>query len=150
MEHDFIKFPELTNSQMDEDYFASPHKQILEDFRAKCVKVHDGDTITLDWSERDFTFPIRLINIAAPEISEMGGKESRDWLESRVLGEEVDILISSNNRVDKWGRLLGNVIFKGTDIGEDEINAGHALPWSQVHEQNPIPDFNKEMTKVWA
>lgn len=148
--HDFDKFPELNNSQMITYYLDSPHKQIVENFRAKCVKIHDGDTITLRWFERDFDFPIRLINIAAPELSEQGGYDSQGWLEDLILNEEVDIIINPQNRVDKWGRLLGNVVFNGTDVGEDEIQVGHAIPWAQVKEQNPIPDFDKEMAKVEA
>jgi len=149
MPHDFKAFPELSNSQMGVYYLESPHKQIFEDFRAKVMRVHDGDTVTLRWTERNFDFPIRFINIASPEISERGGIESRDWLENKVLNAEVDIHITKENRVDKWGRLLGNVMFNGIDLGEEEIFAGHAIPWSRVKEQVPIPDFRKEMFKIW-
>ena len=75
MAHDFVKFPELTNSQMDLYYFESPHKQLSEDFQAEVVKVHDGDTITLRCAERSFDFPLRIINIAAPELNQDGGME---------------------------------------------------------------------------
>ena len=43
-EHDFEEFPELTNRQIDEFGFTSPHKQLTEGFEATVVKVHDGDT----------------------------------------------------------------------------------------------------------
>jgi len=148
--HDFKKFPELTNTQMQEWYFLSPHKQINEDFVARVIKVHDGDTITLNWAERDFNFPIRFINIAAPELNEIGGKEAQSWLESQILKQEVEIKINNANRVDKWGRLLGNVLFNGLDLGETEIHLGLALPWSQVSEQNPIPNINQILEKAWS
>jgi len=48
MAHDFKKFPELTNNQMQIYYFESPHKQITEDFKARVVDVHDGDTIKVE------------------------------------------------------------------------------------------------------
>ena len=150
MEHDFKTFPELTNSQMETEYFAFPHKQIMEDFRAKVVKVHDGDSVTLRWDERDFDFPVRFINIAAPELDQIGGDDSQKFLELLLLNEEVDILINPQNRVDKWGRLLGNVMFRGLDAGETSMFCGHSIPWSQVGEQTPIPDFEKEMAKIWA
>src|SRR3990167_7651666 len=100
MAHDFVKFPELTDSQMAIYYFESPHKQIFDDFTAEVIKVHDGDTITMRWTERDFDFPVRFINIAAPELKEDGGKESQAWLEKMLLGNQVDIKINPENRVD--------------------------------------------------
>ena len=77
--HDFKTFPELTNSQMQIYYFQSPHKQIIEPFMAKVVKVTDGDTIRVLWDERDFTFPVRFAELAAPELDERGGPESQSW-----------------------------------------------------------------------
>lgn len=142
--HDFKNFPELQGSELDLYYFQSPHKQIFEDFRARVVKVHDGDTITLRWKERDFDFPLRFSNIAAPELNEAGGRESQAWMEQRLLGNMVDIVINKKNRVDKWGRLLGNVIFKGMDIGEESIYAGINQSWS-LRKDGLVPNFNTLM-----
>ena len=131
MDHDFKAFPELTDSQMSQIYFESPHKQIFEDFSAEVVKVHDGDTITLRWRDRDFDFPLRFINIAAPELKEDGGPESKEWLESMLLGKEIDIKINPQNRVEKWGRLLGNVVLGGIDIGEMSVMNNQSVSWEQ-------------------
>jgi len=139
--HDFKNFPELRNSEMELYYWESPHKQIGESFTAQCVKVHDGDTITLRWTERDFDFPVRLSNVSCRELKEVPGqntefqfsatgKEAQSWLEKEVLNQEVEILINKANRVDKWGRLLGRVFFNGNDVGEEEIVNGLAIPWS--------------------
>ncbi len=140
MLHDFKNYPELTNAQMDEFYFASPHKQIFEDFDAKVVSVHDADTITLLWKERDFKFPIRISNISARELEETpnrdtsyqlsaDGKTAQQWLENLVLGKMVTIRINSENRVDKWGRLLGQVELLKIDVGEEGINLGMVTTW---------------------
>lgn len=126
--HDFKNFPELANSQMQFYYFDSPHKQILEDFRADVVKVIDGDTIRVKWQERDFDFPVRFVDNAAKELGD-DGESSQKWLESQILGEEVDILVDPNNRVEKWGRLLGRVLFRGMDIGELSVMFGHSVRW---------------------
>lgn len=144
MAHDFVKFPELTNSQLDFYYFESPHKQIFEDFRAEVVKVHDGDTITLRWSERDFDFPLRFMDIAAPELKEEGGKESQSWLEDLLLNQEVDIKIDSDLRVEKWGRLLGEVSFRGMDVGAQSITLGMSKAWEDRNE-GLIIDFDKQL-----
>jgi len=131
MAHDFKQFPELTERQMEIYYFESPHKQIMEDFRAEVVKVTDGDTIRVKWEERDFDFPVRLADISAPEIKEEGGREGRDWLTGRILGEEVDILIDRSNRVSRWGRILGTVVHRGMNINEEIVNVGLAVPWKE-------------------
>ena len=144
MAHDFKAFPELANHQVELYYFDSPHKQIFEDFTAKVMKVTDGDTIRVQWSERDFDFPVRFINIAAPERKETGGPESRNWLESQVLGELVDIKITPSLRVGKWGRILGYVHLKGIDMGEASMMNGHSISWDDRDSGsvgNPIKEF---------
>lgn len=126
--HDFKRFPELSNSQMPIYYFQSPHKQILEPFSAKVVKVIDGDTIRVKWTERNFDFPIRMAELAAPELDERGGPASQSWLESQILDETVEIL-PTKSRVEKWGRLLANIIFFGMDMSAQSIDNGHAVSW---------------------
>jgi len=128
MAHDFKRFPELTNSQMDIYYFQSPHKQITDDFRAKVVKVTDGDTIRVTCDFRDFSFPIRFADLAAPELNEAGGVESRNWLKSKIEGEEVDIEITPQ-RVEKWGRLLAKVFFRGMNLAEESVTMGKSVSW---------------------
>ena len=126
--HDFKKFPELTNSQMEFYYFNSPHRQITDDFTAKVIRVIDGDAIRVKWSERDFDFPIRLLNIDAPELKE-GGLESKRWLSEEILNKEVDILIDQKQRVGKWGRILGEVMFMGTNLNNLSMDLGYSVPF---------------------
>ena len=101
-EHDYKRFPELTNTELQTMGFSSPHTQYTEDFVATVVRVHDGDTITLQTEDRDFDFPLRFLDIDSPEMSE-GGEEARDWLRNRILGEKVDIIINKQRRVGKYG-----------------------------------------------
>jgi len=133
MAHDFKRFPELTNSQMEVYYFDSPHKQITEEINATVIKVHDGDTITVRWSERDFDFPVRFNNTAAPELNENGGHTAQEWLEQRVLGKEVQIN-PDPKRVEKWGRLLASVSEGGQNVGDEEVMLGFATTWAQRKE----------------
>ncbi len=147
-QHDFKKFPELTNKQIDEFGLTSPHKQITEDFMAKVVKVHDGDTITLRADFRDFDFPLRFLDIDAPEMN-AGGEVTRDWLRTRILGEVVQILINFRNRVDKYGRLLGWVFHSGMDVGDEELRLGLATPFEQRREHD-LPNLEQMFSlKQW-
>ena len=128
--HDFKAFPEITNNKMQFYYFDSPHKQMIEDFTAKCIRVKDGDTIQVTIDERDFDFPIRLTEIAAPELDERGGPESQAWLESQILGKDVDIIISET-RVEKWGRLLAEIIFSGMSMNQLSMMNGQSVRFDQ-------------------
>ena len=138
-EHDFKRFPELTNAQMGLYYFDSPHKQIAEDFWAKVVRVKDGDTIQVKTDFRNFDFPIRFSNILAAELNEKGGIESQKWLSSQILNEEVEIIVNPKNRVEKWGRLLGQVRHRGFDIGELSIQNNKSTNLEE--QKDPLPEL---------
>jgi len=148
-EHDYQNFPELTNQQLAEFQFSSPHEQITDDFFATVVKVHDGDTVTLRTEFRDFDFPLRLLNIDAKELSE-GGEETQQWLESKILNKKVIIGIDIANRVGKYGRLLGVIISNGMNVGDEMIRLGMAKAFGQKKEGEP-PDINKTFSlKQWV
>ncbi len=143
-EHDYKNYPELTNTQLEQLQFSSPHKQITEDFTATVIKVHDGDTITLRTDFRDFDFPLRLLDIDAPELSE-GGEETRNWLKARLLGEEIQVIINPQNRVGKYGRLLGKVVNRGMDLGQEMLNLGLVKIFGTKKEGEPEP-----LSKIFA
>ena len=112
------------------------------------MKVHDGDTITLTTDFRDFEFPLRFLDIDAPEMNE-GGKEARDWLRSRILGEDVRIIIDPRNRVDKYGRLLGRVFHMGLDVG-DEMLRMLLVTTFENRREGKIPNIDKMFAvKQW-
>ena len=142
MVHDWVRFPELTNSQMGLYYFESPHKQIMEDFRAEVIKVMDADTIRVRWKDRDFDFPVRFLGTDAPELNTEGGKEAQSWLENIILDEEVDIIINPRQRVGKWGRILGTIFHKGINLNEESIRSGMAVPFGRRREAQ-IPNMNE-------
>jgi len=143
--HDFKNFPELTPKQMETEYWNSPHKQITENFSATVVKVHDGDTVTVRWKERDFDFPVRLSYINAPELSEMGGDISRDFLKKEILGAYVEVKINPANKVEKWGRLLGDIHKGGLSMSEHMMNTGLATKF-EARKDGKIPSL-REMLK---
>jgi endonuclease YncB( thermonuclease family) len=146
-DHDFKKYPELSNQLIADIGFMSPHPQITEDFEAVVVKVHDGDTVTLRVEFRDFDFPLRFLSVDAPELNTgVPGEESRDWLKENVEGEMVRVRINKDNRVEKYGRLLGDLIHNGIIISDTMIQLGLALPFERRRE-GQLPDFNQEMAK---
>ena len=147
-DHDYQNYPELTNTQLEVLRFSSPHEQIETDFQAVVVKVHDGDTVTLATDFRDFTFPLRLLDINAPELSE-GGEKARDWLKAKLEGQEVKILIDKENRVGKYGRLLGKIMHNGMDVAIEMIQLGLVRVFGHKNE-GEVPDSGKYFNiKQW-
>ena len=148
LNHDFVKYPELTNKQLGEFETLSPHEQIKEDFQAEVVEVQDGDTITVRTNFRDFAFPVRFLEINAPEMSQ-GGQEAREWLRSRILGQRVEIQIDEFNRVGKYGRLLGRVIFQGFDMGLEMLYLGLVMPYG-MSDPLGLPNLKEQFNiKKW-
>jgi len=146
--HDFKKFPELTDAQMQELFWESPHKQITESFKAEVVKVHDGDTITVKTTFRDFEFPIRFGRIDTKELSE-GGVKAGDYMREQVEGEMVEILIDKDNRVGRYGRLIGEVVYKGINMNDEMVRLGLATPFGQRGE-GKLLNMDKELNiKQW-
>ena len=141
-EHDFIRFPELTNRQLQE-HVVSPHPQITEDIFVKVIKVIDGDTIRVEWDRRDFDFPVRFLGINAPEMNE-GGEDARDYLKGVIEGEEVMLKIDKNQRVGKYGRLLARIISLGMDMGETMIRIGLATSFKNRNE-GKVPSLDKTL-----
>jgi endonuclease YncB( thermonuclease family) len=94
-------------------------------------KPHDGDTVAITLPESTRIWRIRLADIRAPELSEPGGKESRDWLRKRIAGKEVGVFIEwpkKRNLLDvpTFNRLPGVVWCEGVNINEAIVAAGHA------------------------
>ena len=148
MAHDFIRFPELSNNQMRLYYHESPHKQITKNFTARVKKVIDGDTLKLEWEQRDFPFEIRIINIDSKELGE-GGEEAKQYLKEWLEGELVDVLIDPENRTEKWGRLLGDVRHLGQLVSKDMLRTRHAVRFDERH-RGKLPNINKELNiKNW-
>ena len=144
-EHDFKAFPELTNSQLQNYGFGSPHVQLTEDFEAEVVRVHDGDTMTLRTESRDFDFPVRLANVDTPELNAgQAGIDARDFVKSMVEGEMVTVKINRFNRVGKYGRLIGDIHFAGMSLSDALIRMGYGVPFSE-RKSSELPDINKTL-----
>ncbi|KKM89890.1 hypothetical protein LCGC14_1244170 [marine sediment metagenome] len=129
--HDFKAFPELSNSQLQFYYFESPHKQMVEPFDAKVIRVIDGDTIKVRVPDRDFDFPIRFARTAAPELDEQGGPKSQKFLESELLNQDVHIELATS-RVGKFGRLLGEVTHFGRNMNDLTLDLGYAIKFEDI------------------
>jgi micrococcal nuclease len=85
-----------------------------------CTAVIDGDTFRLETGET-----VRLIGIDAPELSQPGGEESRQYLTRLILKKGVTLERGNEDR-DKYNRLLRFVYLGDVCINEEMIKQGYA------------------------
>jgi micrococcal nuclease len=101
-------------------------------YRAYVIKVYDGDTITVNI---DLGFgiimndvKIRLNGIDAPEIrgdEREDGLISGKWLSERILNKWVTIK-TIKDKIEKYGRYLGEIYIDGVNLNELLMNEGLA------------------------
>ena len=100
-------------------------------YKATCVSVYDGDTVTLDISLGfgvTMREKIRLLGINTPEVR---GKEKLDGLISRDrLRELIDykdvIIVTHKDKGGKYGRLLATIYLDGVNINQQLVDEGFA------------------------
>jgi hypothetical protein len=97
-----------------------------------CTFVYDGDTIAID-PKTGYKW-VRLVSIDAPEIKQQLGLESKQSLMNFCHKRAVNLNIVT---VDKYGRLIAQVIVDGMDASVYQARMGMAFPYF-------LHDCNKE------
>jgi micrococcal nuclease len=108
-------------------------KATLYQYSLKNASVVDGDTLKADL---DLGFgvilagkKIRLENVNCPEKNTDEGMEAKWFTESCVLGERDLVIIVKNHREDKYGRILGAVLYDGHNLSDAIKAAGHGVDY---------------------
>lgn len=106
-------------------------------YRARVLRVVDGDTLDLDVDLGMETFRktrVRLLGINAPETSTPEGKQTKAYVESWCL-THTDVLIhTTKDRREKYGRYLATVTpvnaLVSTSLNQLLLDAGLAVPYA--------------------
>lgn len=96
----------------------------MYEYKAKVIKIYDGDTITVDidcgfnlWKKKE---KLRLANINAPEVRGKEKKEgikSRDWVRGKLpLGSDITIRTEKDKK-GKYGRYIATIFY---DVEDDK------------------------------
>ena len=108
-------------------------KATLYQYALKNISVVDGDTLKADV---DLGFgvilagkKIRLEHINCPEKNTEEGLEAKWFTESCILGETNVVIIVKNHREDKYGRILGSVLYDDHDLATEIKAAGHGVDY---------------------
>ena len=107
----------------------------MYEYRAKVIKVYDGDTVTVD-IELGFNIvlhkqKIRLIGINTPEVrgpEKNEGIIARDALRKRILNKKV-ILKTYKDKKGKYGRWLGEIWIDDESINDWLLTEGYAVEY---------------------
>lgn len=97
---------------------------------ARVERVVDGDTLVVRIGGREET--VRLIGIDTPEVSpsECGNRAATQALTDLADGRRVELVTdSSQDKRDRYGRLLRYVEVGGKDAGEEVLRRG----WARVY-----------------
>lgn len=100
-------------------------------YKAKVIKVYDGDTVTamVDLGFYHFQQMVfRLYGINTPEIrgdEREQGLVVRDIVREMILDKEV-IINSYKDKQEKYGRYLANIVIDGVDLNKWLVENGHA------------------------
>ena len=111
-------------------------------YRAKVIKVVDGDTVDVDidlgfgiWQKNE---RVRIMGIDTPEsrtrdkIEKKFGLASKAMLK-RILGKDTVLKTTINKKgVDmkgKFGRVLGDFLYKGKQVSKIMCREGFAVPY---------------------
>ncbi|MBI4404125.1 MAG: thermonuclease family protein [Deltaproteobacteria bacterium] len=102
----------------------------------RVVKVLDGDTIVvLDAVLNENK--VRLLGIDAPEKKQAFGSASKTSLSELVFGKEVRV---EYKKRDRYGRILGKVIYQGKDINLEQIRSGLAWHYKQYQREQAFEE----------
>lgn len=103
-------------------------------FKAKVVKVYDGDTITVVFKFYDdfYKFSVRMDGYDSPEIKTSDPEEKKWAVESKTILSDLilDKIVTLNcKEFDKYGRILGNVFFKDKNVNDYMLAHGYCRPY---------------------
>lgn len=93
---------------------------------AKCIKVYDGDTLTVLYKGEKIK--IRLVGIDAPELQQEYGQEAKKILSMWTLNNnksQVRVIVSG---IDKYGRVLA--VVQGLGANKQWVDVATMLAWS--------------------
>lgn len=92
---------------------------------ATAVRVIDGDTFVTEQNEK-----VRLIGINAPELKDVFGYESKEYLIKLIEGKAISLTRDSlSSDKDRYGRLLRYAFIDGVDVNKKMIQEGFAFAY---------------------
>jgi endonuclease YncB( thermonuclease family) len=119
------------------------------ELNGKVVRILDGDTIEVLQDNKPIR--IRLANIDAPEKKQPFGTWSTNQLKNLVAGKKVKVTYT---QTDRYGRVLGLVETKYTNVNRLMVTYGAAWVYDQYNTDTVLPVLQREAQEqkrgLWA
>ena len=107
----------------------------MYEYNATLIRVLDGDTIEVDLDlgfHVHFRSHLRMAGYDAPELRTDAGFKAKEYLydllQDRDRNRPLVIRTMVNKEFEKYGRVLGAVMYGSVNINEAMVNAGHVKP----------------------
>ena len=100
------------------------------------MRVADGDTVTI-LDSNNTQHHIRLQGIDAPESHQAFGMQSKQSLSQLIFDKDVTV---EYEKTDRYGRIVGKIIFDGADIDLEQIKAGMAWHYKDYEDEQTPAD----------
>lgn len=107
---------------------------------ARCVSVHDGDTLTLLMDGRTQA-RVRLDGIDAPELGQPFSRRSRESLSHSVFGKDVRVESVGG---DKYHRTIGRVWVDGKDVNLGLVRDGLAWHYARYDHREAFRNAERD------
>ena len=107
-----------------------------DQLEGKVIKVTDGDTVNVLTSDNE-THKIRLSGIDAPEKKQAFGNRSKQALAELIDGKIVTV---DYNKLDKYQREVGKIMFNGQDVNLRQIKLGLAWHYKKYEKEQDVED----------
>ena len=102
-----------------------PFTSFADQYLAKVIKVVDGDTIWVKSENKHIK--IRLSYIDAPELKQVYGIRSKNFLSELILDKDVEV---STSKKDRYNRHLGEIYIHNDDesvfVNAKMVKSGNA------------------------
>lgn len=114
-----------------------------ETYTARCVGVHDGDTISVMKAGR--AVKIRLEGIDCPELGQDFGTRAKQFTSALVFGKDVEV---REYNLDVYGRIVARISVEGKDLSLELVKAGLAWHYKKYSSDPVLAEVEAEARKA--
>jgi micrococcal nuclease len=123
--------------------------KVVEEFEAKVIGVHDGDTIKVLVDKKQVS--VRLEGIDAPEIGQGFGTKSKTALANLVMNKNVRV---KKTGIDKYGRTLAFIEYESKNVNAEMVKIGFAWHFKKYSDDKDLAELESDARKrevgLWA
>lgn len=122
--------------------YSFTEKPVLDELRGKVVAVYDGNTLEIASVENE-TYRLVLLGIDCPELTQEFGQAAKQFVEARMLGQEVVAVLQGKDRAKNY---IGVLLSKdGTDLRWSLLDEG--LAWTAEKDPDPVLESRRRVAE---